>query len=126
MQPPLTQASPGFGLGLRVAHFDSIVGVDKAASNIDWFEILTENYMVPGGRPLAMLDRVRQDYPMAMHGVSLSIGSPEGPSDDYLRALKALVHRVQPLWVSDHLCWTGAHGQNLHDLFPLLLALIEI
>lgn len=75
--------------------------------------------MVPGGKPLAMLDRIRQDYPMAMHGVSMSIGSIEGPDDDYLRDLNALIRRVEPLWVSDHLCWTGVHGRNLHDLFPL-------
>ncbi|MES2115173.1 MAG: DUF692 domain-containing protein, partial [Pseudomonadota bacterium] len=86
---------------------------------VDWFEILSENYMVPGGKPLAMLERIRCDYPVVMHGVSLSVGTPQGPSDDYLRALKALVERVQPLWVSDHLCWTGVHGTNMHDLYPL-------
>jgi uncharacterized protein (UPF0276 family) len=66
-----------------------------------------------------MLDLVRRDYPVVMHGVSMSIGTPEGPSEDYLRALKALAERVQPLWISDHLCWTGTHGKNMHDLFPL-------
>ena len=95
------------------------MAMDKAASGIDWFEILTDNFMVPGGRPLAMLDAIRRDYPIAMHGVSLSVGTPEGPSEDYLRALKTLVARVQPLWVSDHLCWTGTHGHNTHDLLPL-------
>jgi uncharacterized protein (UPF0276 family) len=75
--------------------------------------------MVSGGKPVAMLERIRWDYPMVMHGVSMSIGTPQGPSRDYLRELKKLMHRVQPLWVSDHLCWTGTHGINMHDLFPL-------
>jgi uncharacterized protein (UPF0276 family) len=114
-----TLPSPGFGLGLRPAHYNDIIATPRAESGIDWFEILSENYMVPGGKPLAMLDRIRQDYQMVMHGVSMSIGTPQGPSDDYLRELKKLMHRVQPLWVSDHLCWTGTHGTNMHDLFPL-------
>ncbi|HAT30857.1 MAG TPA: hypothetical protein DCW29_08415 [Janthinobacterium sp.] len=111
--------SPGFGLGLRPGHYNEILQTTPSACGVDWFEILSENYMIPGGKPLAMLDLVRRDYPMAMHGVSLSVGTPEGPSDDYLRALKQLIDRVQPLWVSDHLCWTGTHGKNMHDLFPL-------
>ncbi|NRR33332.1 DUF692 domain-containing protein [Oxalobacteraceae bacterium] len=112
-------ASPGFGLGLRPSHYNEILAATPATTGVDWFEILSENYMVPGGKPLTMLDRIRQDYPMVMHGVSLSVGTPQGPSDDYLRALKKLMDRVQPLWVSDHLCWTGTHGKNMHDLFPL-------
>jgi uncharacterized protein (UPF0276 family) len=119
MHATLLQPSPGFGLGLRPAHYNEIVGSTPAMSGIDWFEILSENYMVPGGKPLAMLDRIRQDYPVVMHGVSMSIGTPQGPSDEYLRGLKKLMDRVQPLWVSDHLCWTGVHGRNLHDLLPL-------
>lgn len=114
-----TLPSPGFGLGLRPAHYHDIIATPPAASGIDWFEILSENYMVPGGKPLAMLDRIRRDYPVVMHGVSMSIGTPQGPSDAYLRELKALMRRVEPLWVSDHLCWTGTHGTNMHDLFPL-------
>ncbi|MFZ6816006.1 DUF692 domain-containing protein [Undibacterium sp. Rencai35W] len=109
-------ASPGFGLGLRTDHYHEILAAPQA---IDWFEILSENYMVPGGKPLAMLDAIRRDYPMVMHGVSMSIGSAQGPDPDYLRDLKKLIQRVQPLWVSDHICWTGVHGKNLHDLFPL-------
>lgn len=111
--------SPGFGLGLRPAHYHDIIATPPAVSGVDWFEILSENYMVPGGKPLAMLDRIRRDYPMVMHGVSMSIGTPHGPSDDYLHELKKLMRRVEPLWVSDHLCWTGTHGTNMHDLFPL-------
>ncbi|CAN7149639.1 MNIO family bufferin maturase [Duganella sp. LjRoot269] len=114
-----TLSSPGFGLGLRPAHYQEIIDAPSGGHDIDWFEILSENYMVPGGKPLAMLDRIRWDYPMAMHGVSMSIGTPQGPSQDYLRELKKLMQRVQPLWVSDHLCWTGTHGTNMHDLFPL-------
>ncbi|ELX11357.1 UPF0276 family protein [Janthinobacterium sp. HH01] len=114
-----TLPSPGFGLGLRPAHYNDIIATPPAASGIDWFEILSENYMVPGGKPLAMLDRIRRDYPVVMHGVSMSIGTPQGPSDEYLRELKKLMRRVEPLWVSDHLCWTGTHGANMHDLFPL-------
>ncbi|GJJ05302.1 UPF0276 protein [Duganella rhizosphaerae] len=114
-----TLPSPGFGLGLRPAHYNDIIATPPAESGVDWFEILSENYMVPGGKPLAMLDRIRRDYPVVMHGVSMSIGTPQGPSEDYLRELKALMRRVEPLWVSDHLCWTGTHGANMHDLFPL-------
>jgi uncharacterized protein (UPF0276 family) len=108
--------SPGFGLGLRTDHYAEILA---GPCEVDWFEILSENYMVPGGRPLATLDRIRRDYPLVMHGVSMSVGSGEGPSKEYLRDLKSLMRRVEPLWVSDHLCWTGVHGRNLHDLFPL-------
>ncbi|MES2150024.1 MAG: DUF692 domain-containing protein [Pseudomonadota bacterium] len=116
---PATTPSPGFGLGLRTSHYADIMASTPSTSGVDWFEILSENYMGGGGKPLAMLDLVRRDYPVVMHGVSMSIGTPQGPSEDYLRALKCLVDRVQPLWVSDHLCWTGVHGKNMHDLFPL-------
>lgn len=119
MPASLIQPSPGFGLGLRPSHYNEILQAGPSGCAVDWFEILSENYMVAGGKPLAMLDQIRRDYPMVMHGVSLSVGTPEGPSDAYLRELKTLVERVQPLWVSDHLCWTGTHGRNMHDLFPL-------
>ena len=109
----------GFGLGLRTAHYAEIEASHPSSSGIDWFEILSENYMDAGGKPLAMLDMVRRDYPVVMHGVSMSVGTIEGPSPAYLRALKTLIDRVQPLWVSDHLCWTGTMGRNMHDLFPL-------
>lgn len=109
-------ASPGFGLGLRTVHYHDFIAERQ---RVDWLEILSENYMVPGGKPLVMLDQIRRDYPMVMHGVSMSIGAGEGPSEDYLKELKQLIKRVDPLWVSDHICWTGVHGKNLHDLFPL-------
>lgn len=106
----------GFGLGLRTEHYHPVLDTKP---EVDWFEILSENYMVPGGKPLYFLDRIRADYPMVMHGVSLSIGSSEPLDQDYLRDLRKLADRVQPAWISDHLCWTGVHGQNMHDLLPL-------
>jgi uncharacterized protein (UPF0276 family) len=118
MSTPLLP-SAGFGLGLRTAHYAEIAATTPQRSGIDWFEILSENYMDAGGKPLAMLDMVRRDYRLVMHGVSMSVGTIEGPSDAYLRSLKKLIDRVQPLWVSDHLCWTGTLGKNMHDLFPL-------
>ena len=108
--------NPGFGLGLRTAHYEEIAA---APPPVDWFEILTENYLVAGGRPLDWLDRIRADYPMVMHGVSMSIGSTDPLDLDYLRQVKRLAQRVQPMWVSDHLCWTGIAAKNLHDLLPL-------
>ena len=108
--------TPGFGLGLRTAHYGEFLA---APQRVDWLEVISDNYMVPGGKPLAMLDAIRERLPMAMHGVALSIGSVAGPDRAYLRALAALARRVDPLWISDHLCWTGVHGHNLHDLLPL-------
>ncbi|HUD25205.1 MAG TPA: DUF692 domain-containing protein [Burkholderiaceae bacterium] len=108
--------SLGFGLGLRAPHYSAIV---ETRPPLDWLEILSENYMVPGGRPLDWLDRIRAEYPVAMHGVSLSIGSTDALDDEHLDALKQLQQRVHPAWISDHLCWTGVGGVNLHDLLPL-------
>jgi uncharacterized protein len=106
----------GFGLGLRHQHYDEILAGHPP---IDWFEVISENYMLPGGQPLRVLDQIRERYPVVMHGVSLSIASTAPPNFDYLQALKDLAHRVEPKWVSDHLCWTGVHGKNLHDLLPI-------
>ena len=106
----------GVGIGLRIPHYAHILSRKPA---VDWFEILSENYMVPGGRPLAMLEKIRARYPVVMHGVSLSIASTAPLDLDYLRELKSLAARVEPKWVSDHLCWTGVHGFNLHDLLPI-------
>lgn len=108
--------SPGYGLGLRAAHYADVL---DGAPCVDWFEVLTENYLVPGGKPLDLLERVRARHPLAMHGVSLSIGSSDPLDFDYLAQLKALAARVEPMWISDHLCWTGFAGTNTHDLLPL-------
>ena len=106
----------GFGLGLRVPHYAYVL---EARPAVDWFEILSENYMVAGGKPLYYLDRIREHYPLVMHGVSLSIGGTDPLDQNYLMRLKALANRVEPAWISDHLCWTGINGTNLHDLMPL-------
>ena len=100
-QSPLTLPSQGFGLGLRTIHYEEIAATRPP---VDWFEILTENYLVAGGKPLHWLDRIRADYPVAMHGVSLSIGSTDPLDMDYLRTVKALAKRTSPLWISNHLC----------------------
>lgn len=107
----------GFGLGLRSEHYQEIL--DQQPKQIDWFEIISENYMIEGGKPLYFLDKIRQDYPMVMHGVSMSIGSTDPLDMNYLEQLKALINRVEPLWFSDHLCWTGVDHKNMHDLLPL-------
>ena len=112
----LLRPSLGFGLGLRVDHYEAILA-DRPP--VDWFEALTENYLVPGGKPLDYLMRIRERYPMAMHGVSLSIGSTEPLDRAYLAQVRALAARLEPQWISDHLCWTGVAGRNLHDLLPL-------
>lgn len=111
-----TLTNPGFGLGLRPAHYEEIAATRPS---LGWLEILTENFLVAGGRPLEWLERLRADYPVVMHGVSLSIGSVDPLDETYLREVKALADRVEPLWISDHLCWTGVDGRNLHDLLPL-------
>jgi uncharacterized protein (UPF0276 family) len=108
--------SLGFGLGLRPVHYPDIL---EGNPRIDWFEAISENYMVPGGRPLHALLRVRERWPVVLHGVSLSIGSTDPLDEVYLARLKTLADRVQPEWISDHLCWTGVGGINLHDLLPL-------
>ncbi len=106
----------GYGLGLRKEHYQTILG---ELPKVDWFEVLSENYLVPGGKPLYHLDRVRAHYPVVMHGVSLSIGASSALDKEYLRQLKALAERIEPHWISDHLCWTGFNGLNMHDLLPL-------
>jgi uncharacterized protein (UPF0276 family) len=106
----------GFGLGLRTVHYEDILATRP---HVDWFEALSENYMVPGGKPLYYLDRIRADYPIVLHGVSMSIGSADPLDLEYLKELKALADRVEPVWMSDHLCWTGIATRNMHDLLPL-------
>lgn len=106
----------GFGLGLRPVHYEALL---DGAATVDWLEIITENYIDLGGRPLEWLSRLRARYPVVMHGVSLSIGSTDPLDHDYLRSVKALAQAIEPEWISDHLCWTGVAGTNVHDLLPL-------
>ena len=107
----------GFGLGARPQHYDDLLG--DFAGCVSWLEALTENYLVPGGKPLHYLARLRERYPIVFHGVSLSIGGTDPLDEDYLDAVKRLSERFEPSWISDHLCWTGVDGLNLHDLLPL-------
>ncbi|HYQ46846.1 MAG TPA: DUF692 domain-containing protein [Polyangiaceae bacterium] len=106
----------GIGLGLRTKHYSTIV---EQKPRVDWFEILSENYLRTEGRPLDFLDQIAESYPVVMHGVSLSIGSSDPLDRQYLAELKALRDRVGARWVSDHLCWTGVAGKNTHDLLPM-------
>jgi uncharacterized protein len=106
----------GFGLGLRPQHYAEVL---HSRQPLDWLEVITENYLVPGGKPLYFLDRIRELYPLVMHGVSLSIGSTAPLDFEYLAQVKSLAGRVRPGWISDHLCWTGVGQTNLHDLMPL-------
>ena len=106
----------GYGVGLRTPHYGHVLGTRPA---VDWFEVISENFMVAGGRPLDVLQQVRADYPIVLHGVSLSIGSVDPVRTDYLARLRALAERIEPAWISDHVCWTGVGGHNLHDLLPL-------
>jgi uncharacterized protein len=112
----MTRPYLGFGLGLRKDHYDTILAEIPA---VDWFEILTENYLVTGGKPLYYLDRIREHYPLVMHGVSLSIGGSDPLNRAYLNQVKSLAARIEPHWISDHLCWTAHDQINSHDLLPL-------
>ena len=112
----LLQPNLGFGLGLRSEHYLDLI---EHQQPVDWLEILSENYMIAGGKPLYYLDKICERYPVVMHGVSLSIGSADPLNQTYLHDLKKLAQRVKPQWISDHLCWTGTNGINLHDLMPL-------
>lgn len=118
MYEPATETRPflGYGLGLRPNHYLDVI---EQRPDVDWFEALTENYLVPGGKPLYFLEQVRANYPVVLHGVSLSIGATEPLNLNYLQQVKNLAQRIDAAWISDHLCWTGAHDINLHDLMPL-------
>ncbi|MEM5506955.1 DUF692 domain-containing protein [Shewanella frigidimarina] len=112
----ITEDFLGFGLGLRTDHFEYIL---QHQPDIDWFEVLSENYLVAGGKPRYYLEAIAEQYPVVMHGVSMSIGSSDPLDMDYLKALKKLSNDIQPKWISDHICWTSIHGVNSHDLLPL-------
>ncbi len=106
----------GLGVGLRTTHFAHIL---SERPQIGFFEVLTENFLDTGGRPLFILDQIAERYPIVMHGVSLSIGSTDPLDFDYLRKVKDLARRTKAVWISDHVCWTGVLGRNTHDLLPL-------
>lgn len=106
----------GIGIGLRVPHYDTIFSERPA---IDWFEIISENFMVEGGKPIEHLEKILETYPVVQHGVSLAIGSPTPLDFNYLKQLKALTKKTKTPWVSDHLCWGQVPGSHFHDLLPL-------
>ena len=106
----------GLGVGLRHVHFKHIL---DTWPNVDWFEIISENFMDSQGRPRYILDQVAERYPVVMHGVSLSIGSTDPLNHDYLVKLKKLAGKINAVWISDHICWTGVASQNSHDLLPI-------
>jgi hypothetical protein len=108
----------GLGVGLRTVHFSHILEHQPA---VDWFEVISENFIDSGGRPRFVLEQVAERYPIVMHGVSLSIGSTDPLNLEYLAKLKRLADAVGARWVSDHLCWTGVAGKNAHDLLPIPL-----
>jgi uncharacterized protein len=116
--PRLGNPNLGLGVGLRSVHFPHILAEKP---QVDWFEIISENFMDSGGRPRHVLEQIAERYPVVMHGVSLSIGSTDPLNFEYLTKLKRLAAAVKPLWVSDHLCWTGVLGLNAHDLLPIPL-----
>jgi hypothetical protein len=123
MQPKTTKTSTsrlfpdlGFGLGLRREHYRHVLTNRPA---VGWFEVISENFMVDGGNPRRVLDAVRRDYPVVLHGVSLSIGSVDPLNRAYLDQLDALARAIEPAWISDHLCWGSAHGLYAHDLLPI-------
>jgi uncharacterized protein (UPF0276 family) len=107
----------GHGIGLRTAHFPDYLA--RGAEGVDWVEIISENFFEPGGRPWAVLEKVRAEVPVVAHGVSLGIGSVDPLSEEYLQSLERLIARLEPAWVSDHLCWGSEGGQYAHDLLPL-------
>jgi uncharacterized protein (UPF0276 family) len=106
----------GHGIGLRPVHYQQVVAQRPA---VDWLEVISENFMVPGGNPRRVLRAVRETYPVVMHGVSMSLGSVDPVREDYLVALEQLAADVQPSWISDHLCWSSIGGHSGHDLWPL-------
>lgn len=117
-EPRLGHANLGLGIGLRTVHFSYIL---EHWPEVDWFEVISENFMDSRGRPRYVLEQIAERYPVVMHGVSLSIGSTDPLNVDYLTRLKRLASEIKPHWISDHLCWTGVMGLNAHDLLPIPL-----
>jgi hypothetical protein len=120
IKPPPRLGLPdlGVGVGMRIPHYEALLDSPEPA-RMDWLEIISENFMLGGGLPLYNLGRALSRYQLVQHGVSLSIGETAPLDLEYLGKLKALLQQTKSPWVSDHLCWTGAHGVNLHDLLPL-------
>lgn len=116
MQSRLGLPNLGLGVGLRSVHFPYILGTWP---DVDWFEIISENFMDSRGRPRYVLDQIAERYPVVMHGVSMSIGSTDPLDVEYLRKLKRLAEEIGAVWISDHICWTGVAGINAHDLLPI-------
>src|SRR3974390_3167506 len=106
----------GIGIGLRIPHYEHIFSRKPV---VDWFEIISENYMIDGGRPLAMLDQILEQYRVVQHGVSMYFGSAEPHNREHLKRLKMLVRRTRTPWLSDHLCWGSVDGTYSHDLLPM-------
>ena len=127
-EPRLGHTDLGLGVGLRTVHFDHIL---RHKPDVDWFEIISENFMDSLGKPRYVLEQLAEQYPIVLHGVSMSIGSTDPLNFEYLRKLKKLAREVNARWVSDHICWTGVAGRNTHDLLPIpfneqtLLHLVE-
>jgi uncharacterized protein (UPF0276 family) len=113
----LRASTLGFGLGVRPAHYEALLGEQRGA--VDWLEALTENYLGLGGQPARYLERLREHYPIVLHGVSLSIGGTDELNVPYLQQVRELADRFEASWISDHLCWTGVSGLNVHDLLPV-------
>src|SRR5580704_9528283 len=106
----------GIGIGLRSPHYHHILTRKPV---VDWFEIISENFMIDGGRPLRILDQILEQYKVVQHGVSMYFGSAERPNREHLRRLKTLVQRTKTPWLSDHLCWGSVDGRYTHDLLPM-------
>ena len=106
----------GVGIGLRIPHYRHIL---ERRPGVDWFEIISENFMVDGGRPLAILDQILEQYRVVQHGVSMYLGSADPLDREHLRRLKALARRTRTPWLSDHLCWGSVDGRYTHDLLPM-------
>ncbi len=104
------------GIGLRPPHYEKVL---RGESKMQWFEVISENFIDSGGRPLWILEQVRRDYSIGMHGVSLNVGSSDSLNKNYLKKLNELIKKIDPMIVSDHLCWGGVKGRNWHDLLPL-------
>src|SRR5690242_17024625 len=111
----------GHGVGLRTRHYARALGEEPGGIDVDWVEVISENFFGDGGRPMRTLERVREQVPVVLHGVSLGIGSLDAPDPEYLQQLRSLSDRIEPAWVSDHLCWATHRGLHSHALLPLQL-----